>query len=491
MYKRKYSFAGFVASILALILLVVGVLACIPETRTKLADIIATKYSPAYAEIKDDNAKKDSQISALQDQIKKIQQTAEIKTGLFEVGTNRLIKSWDDLIKDGDIVIETTDSSKSLKCANKDLAGLLFCENVEGLTSLKDAFAASSLVYIDVSKLDTSNVTDMSYMFSASDSTDSVYNYDSVLSLINFGKNFDTSKVTTMAYMFYDNSALTSLDLSSFDTSNVITMEWMFANCRNLTSLDLSNFNTSKVKNMSVMFPATRYSISLNVSSFDTSNVEDMSSMFSGMKLNALDISNFDFSNVKDVSRIFSSMEISNSLNLGNFDISNVVAMNKLDMFRDFKGKIKFAGTIEQWQNKGINYSTSQLTAFTMIECSDGNIESDNPFITNPVLIASYYQPNFYASYPNYIRVYEDGTVLLSRYPIFRVKFNLENGEIKTDSIVFYKSNWEEQDTNPSYTIQSFTYNEETATLKYMQDGEEITSDWTFGVSKNFYCPEP
>ena len=63
--------------------------------------------------------------------------------------------------------------------------------------------------------------------------------------------NLDTSNVTDMYRMFYNCSGLTSLDLSNFDTSKVTNMGGMFQGCYGLTSLDLSNFNTSKVTNMS------------------------------------------------------------------------------------------------------------------------------------------------------------------------------------------------------------------------------------------------
>ena len=65
---------------------------------------------------------------------------------------------------------------------------------------------------------------------------------------------FDTSKVTNMESMFYGCKALTSLDVSSFDTSNVTGMSNMFGYCNALTSLDVSSFDTSKVTNMMYMF---------------------------------------------------------------------------------------------------------------------------------------------------------------------------------------------------------------------------------------------
>ena len=65
---------------------------------------------------------------------------------------------------------------------------------------------------------------------------------------------FDTSKVTNMSDMFVGCSGLTSLDVTGFDTSNVKSMKNMFSGCSKLTSLDLSKFVTSNVTDMSVMF---------------------------------------------------------------------------------------------------------------------------------------------------------------------------------------------------------------------------------------------
>ncbi|EAE7309347.1 BspA family leucine-rich repeat surface protein, partial [Listeria monocytogenes] len=63
---------------------------------------------------------------------------------------------------------------------------------------------------------------------------------------------FDTSQVSDMSYMFAD-SAATSLDLSSFDTSQVSDMSYMFADSA-ITNLDLSNFDTIHGPYMGYMF---------------------------------------------------------------------------------------------------------------------------------------------------------------------------------------------------------------------------------------------
>lgn len=60
--------------------------------------------------------------------------------------------------------------------------------------------------------------------------------------------NLDTSNITNMNYMFYQCSKLTTLDLSSFNTSNVNNMSNMFNNCQKLSNI--SKLNASKVNSV-------------------------------------------------------------------------------------------------------------------------------------------------------------------------------------------------------------------------------------------------
>ena len=82
---------------------------------------------------------------------------------------------------------------------------------------------------------------------------------------------------------------LESLDLSSFDTSNVTNMSWMFSggnggiNIARL-SLDLSNFNTNNLNKMYGMFDSSMNLKTINLSSFDTKNVYNFSQMFNNCR---------------------------------------------------------------------------------------------------------------------------------------------------------------------------------------------------------------
>ena len=68
--------------------------------------------------------------------------------------------------------------------------------------------------------------------------------------------NIDTSNITRMASCFQSCSKIKNLDVSKFNTSNVTDMNQMFSNCENLVSLDLSNFDFSKNTNFFYFFNA-------------------------------------------------------------------------------------------------------------------------------------------------------------------------------------------------------------------------------------------
>ena len=64
----------------------------------------------------------------------------------------------------------------------------------------------------------------------------------------------NTTNVTDMSYMFSNCASIQRISATKIKTEKVTNMEGMFQSCQTLTSLDLSNFNTEKVTNMKGMF---------------------------------------------------------------------------------------------------------------------------------------------------------------------------------------------------------------------------------------------
>ena len=230
---------------------------------------------------------------------------------------------------------------------------------------------------ISLNNVDTSRVTDMSYMF-----------YDAWAVEELDLTDFDTSHVTTMFSMFYWNNSLTDLDITGWNTSALENVKFMFYHCESMKNLDLSELDTSNVTdftrifddcwiiesiNMSnwdfskatglgsglssnlgingrsslkyltmdnVKFPISMYNglaglnslVGISLKNVDTSNVNTMSYMFnSDYSLEELDISDFDTHNVQDMSYMFSSMNALTTITVGdNFVTDQVLSSGSM-----------------------------------------------------------------------------------------------------------------------------------------------------------------
>ena len=237
--------------------------------------------------------------------------------------------------------------------ANADSSYMFSCSNsncwFQKLTSIEN-----------LSLLDTSNVTNMSNMFSVCKSLAS-------LDL----SGFNTANVTNMDDMFASLELLTSLDVSGFNTANVTNMDGMFSWCLELTSLDLSGFDTANVTNMDGMFSNCSKLTSLDLSGFDTTNVTNMDGMFFYCeRLTSLDVSGFDTAKVTDMGYMFYYCERLTSLDVSGFDTAKVTDMSY--MFWECSALTTiYAG--DGWNTDGVVFGD-----FMFYKCT--NLKGDIPY---------------------------------------------------------------------------------------------------------------
>ena len=156
-------------------------------------------------------------------------------------------------------------------------------------TNMAGLFSYCKAPELDLSKLDTSKVTDMKYMFSNCSSS---VNID----------GWDTSNVTDMTYMFY--IFIGSIDISKLDTNNVTNVNYMFssANTDNIILTGLSFPKCTKLDNMFSNASGT----TLDLSSWDISNITNMSNMFSSAKYKRIDLTGWKTTNVTNMGSMFS-----------------------------------------------------------------------------------------------------------------------------------------------------------------------------------------
>ena len=233
-----------------------------------------------------------------------------------------------------------------------------------------DRYDDENLFYVlaeidNLSLLDTSNVTDMSYMFF----------YCSRLTSIDLS-SLNTSKVNDMSAMFYGCSSLASIDLSSLNTSNVTDMSAMFYGCSSLASIDLSSLNTSKVTDMSSMFHGCSSLASIDLSSLNTSKVTDMYAMFYGCSsLMTLDLSSFNTSNVTLMDSLFEKCSSLIILDLSSFNTSNVTSM--MLMFNSCSNLTTIYAS-DKWNTDKVSRSNYMFTGCTKLK---GDIAFNSSYV--------------------------------------------------------------------------------------------------------------
>ena len=103
----------------------------------------------------------------------------------------------------------------------------------------------NELEYLDLTNFDTSNVTDMAFMFDRCEKLKEIKGINT----------FITIKVVEMNSMFRNCNQLEYLDLSKLNTSNVTEIIYMFSGCHQLKEIKgINNFNTEKVIKMDGLF---------------------------------------------------------------------------------------------------------------------------------------------------------------------------------------------------------------------------------------------
>ena len=300
----------------------------------------------------------------------------------------------------GNIIANKSSSYLFYGFANVESIDLTYLDTSQ-VTKMSSMFTGcSKLTSLDLSSFDTSQVTDMggattyrpSSMSSSGDKygmfedcsnlqtiifgskfvTDNVTNMDSMFgdcsSLTSLDlSNFNTSQVTDMSAMFNQCSSIKNLNVTHFDTSRVIDMAAMFSGCSSLTSLDLSNFDTSKVTNMIGLFSSCNNLATLNIETFKTAEVIYMTSMFKNCSsLQDLDLNSFNTGKVTDMREMFQYCESLTNLDVSSFNTSQVT---------DIKSMFHYCESLTNI-TLGKNWDTSKVTDMSSMFGSCHNITS-------------------------------------------------------------------------------------------------------------------
>ena len=219
--------------------------------------------------------------------------------------------------------------------------------------NMSNLFFLSKIKEINLDTWDTSNVTNMSLMFDSSEAeklnisnlnTKNVRSMNGMFSNLSTSgfkdldlSKWDTSNVTDISRMFTLNYSTEKINVSNWDTSKITKMEDAFSGTHNLKEIKgIENWNTSNVKTIHNMFAYSENLKSLNLSKWNTSNVEDMSELFLGAEgLAYLNIENWDTGKVESFDNIFSNTALTH-LKIGNKFAKTKLTDNPFKSLDDF-----------------------------------------------------------------------------------------------------------------------------------------------------------
>ncbi|WP_434324818.1 BspA family leucine-rich repeat surface protein [Mycoplasma capricolum] len=171
-------------------------------------------------------------------------------------------------------------------------------------------------------------------------------------------------EITSLKAAFADNKNKTIDGIQYWDTSNVTDMEYMFYGAENFNQ-PIGNWDVSNVIDMTKMFAgATNFNQDISTKkitrsngskylAWDTSNVEDMFAMFDGAKNFNQPIGNWDTSNVTFMSSMFREATSFNQ-DISKWDVSSVTGMSLM-----FAGASNFNQDLSKWNVSQVKYFKS------------------------------------------------------------------------------------------------------------------------------------
>ena len=191
-----------------------------------------------------------------------------------------------------------------------------------------------SLAFLDVNNWDMISGYSLNNMFAYSGITD-----------IDLSK-WNTSNITNLSNLFFECTRLKQIDLHTWNTESVSTCYWLFRGCSSLEFINIDGWNTCNVYDMDRMFGECPKLIAIKgLNKLNTTNVQFTRLMFIGDRsLTTLDLSSFDTQNCIDTSQMFRGC-----YNLKSIYVSDTFVMTKVSnstqMFLDCTSLIGGSGT--------------------------------------------------------------------------------------------------------------------------------------------------
>ena len=184
----------------------------------------------------------------------------------------------------------------------ESLQEIINIENIklDNWTSLNSCFYnCRSLKTIDISKLDTKSIKDMSFMFDGCEK----------IEFVNL-TGIDMTSVIDLSYMFNNCKSLKTVAVKNDTLKNVKTMHKMFNSCLGLENIDLSIWYLNSLEDASYLFSDCTNLTYVNLNNITTEKLKDVSYMFNNCEnLDGVDMKLLNITNLVDARGMFTNTE--------------------------------------------------------------------------------------------------------------------------------------------------------------------------------------
>lgn len=211
-------------------------------------------------------------------------------------------------------------------------------------------FTVSYSTEMDVTDINTENVTNMIGVFSSS-----------LIKSVDVGE-WDTSKVKSMSKMFYNARAVTINGLQNFNTSSVTQMNSMFQSSY-ATQLNVTGWDTSKVTDMNSMFNNSEATKIVGIENWNVSSNASYLNMFYGSAIKELDLSKWNVSGTAQFGRMFKETK-----NLESLNVSNWKFVKEVDFSYMFEGSALKVLDLSSWKGTTLKWTTSMFASSVIEE---------------------------------------------------------------------------------------------------------------------------
>jgi len=179
----------------------------------------------------------------------------------------------------------------------------------------------------------------------------------------------NSSNITSMMYTFTNCIQLEIVDFTSFQSSSITRMDFLFSGCSNLVNINgFEDLDTSSLIKTAGMFLGCTNLVSLNLSSLNFNDISEQNGMF----INNPSLESIDLGEVSDINNLFSSSE--------DFHVNIITSSNSINS----SGLNGTFDVLSREENDALNCSLRNYSFFTNIFDSDYEYEeSDYYFYDN------------------------------------------------------------------------------------------------------------